>query len=93
MAPSRRATQAPPEFARTDPKLGTGHGEREISYITHTNFDRLHEQPDEIISIHYDSLSNLIAMGIIPRPHAPIPAPEPFPSNRGYVPDPPPELP
>jgi len=79
--------------ARIDPKLGTGHGEREISYVTHTNFDRLHEQPDEIISIHYDSLSNLITMGIIPRPHAPIPAAEPFPGNRGYVPDPPPELP
>ena len=76
------------------PKLGTGHGERELSHVTHTVFERLHTRPDEIISIHYDSLDNLMAMGIIPGPRAPIPSTDPFPgSTREYVPDPPPELP
>jgi hypothetical protein len=82
------------EQARVDPKLGTGHGERESSHVSHTDFERLHAQPDELISIHYDSFGNLIAMGIISGPHAPIPSADPFPgSTREYVPDPPPELP
>lgn len=99
-APSAPAASvAPAEAPRqarigVDPKLGTGHGAREISPVAHTLFDRLHEQPDEIISIHYDSLSNLIAMGIIPRPHPTVPGAVPFPrSTPAYVPDPPPEQP
>lgn len=73
-------------------KLGTGHGEREYSYVTDTQFVRLQSRPNELIRIHYDSLENLMAMGIIRRP--PLPQPpdaNPFPGSpmRQYVPDPP----
>jgi hypothetical protein len=74
------------------PALGTGHGEREYSYVAHTRFMRLHEQPDETVRIRYDSFEHLVAMGII-RTH-PYRGwePNPFPGAdpRSYVPDPPP---
>jgi hypothetical protein len=74
-----------------DSKLGTGHGAREYSYVTHTDFERLQPQPNEVIQIHYDSLDNLIAMGIVRRPPPAHPSPNPFPDspNDQYVPDPP----
>jgi hypothetical protein len=48
-------------------------------------------QPNEIIRIRYDSLDNLIAMGVIKRSRPLPPTADPFPgsSDRGYVPDPP----
>ncbi len=73
------------------PKLGTGHGEREFSYASHTEFSRMQTQPNEVIRIHYDSLDNLFALGIIKRPR-PLPAQaNPFPASPAerYVPDPP----
>jgi hypothetical protein len=77
--------------AELAPKLGTGHGEREYSYVTHTQFARLEPQPNEVVRIRYDSLDNLLAMGVI-RPERPLPpAVNPFPDapTPGYVPDPP----
>ncbi len=72
-------------------KLGTGHGEREYSYVEYTEFRRLQPEPDEVIRIRYDSLDNLVAMGIVGRPRPTPPAPNPFPGSqeRQYVPDPP----
>ena len=72
-------------------KLGTGHGEREYSYVSHTEFVRMRTQPNEVIRIRYDSLDNLVAMGVIRRPHPSWPAADPFPATPGetYVPDPP----
>lgn len=72
-------------------KLGTGHGEREYSRVVQTNFLRLQPQPNEVIRIHYDSLDNLFAMGILKRPAPWIPSANPFPASpeRQYVPDPP----
>lgn len=73
------------------PQLGTGHGVREYSYVSRTEFARLQPQPNEIVRIRYDSLENLLAMGIVPRPRpAPMPV-SPFPgSPQGpWVPDPP----
>jgi hypothetical protein len=76
-----------------EPKLGTGHGEREVSYVNHTEFARMQPRPNEVIRIRYDSLENLVAMGIIKRPHPPVPLPatNPFPASaeEQYVPDPP----
>jgi len=92
-APSDRAA-APllggSEFASPAPraKLGTGHGDREYSYVNHTEFARLQPQPNEIIRIRYDSLENLLAMGIVKRRPLP-PTINPFPASPGYVPDPP----
>lgn len=73
------------------PKLGTGHGEREYSRVEYTEFRRLLPEPDEVIRIRYDSLDNLVAMGIFGRPRPTPPAPNPFPGSRErhYVPDPP----
>jgi hypothetical protein len=86
---SGNVVNAPAALAR-GPALGTAHGEREYSYVAHTQFVRRQWQPDEIIRIRYDSLDNLIAMGIV-RPHRDAgPRPSPFPStDPQYVPDPP----
>jgi len=66
-------------------KLGTGHGEREASAATWTDFRRASATPSEMIAIYYDSRANLIARGIIPgRAQA---APNPFPGFR-FAPDP-----
>jgi hypothetical protein len=72
------------------PKLGTGHGEREYSYVNHTEFARMQTQPNEVIRIHYDSLENLFAMGVIKRPRPVPPTANPFPASpdQQYVPDP-----
>jgi hypothetical protein len=89
---SDRAAAAPPaSYARPEPKLGTGHGERESSYVSHTDFSRLQPQPNEVIRIRYDSLANLVAMGIMERPQRIVPiAGNPFPASaqQQYVPDP-----
>jgi hypothetical protein len=72
------------------PKLGTGHGEREFSYVNHTEFSRMQPDPNEVIRIRYDSFENLVAMGVIDRPR-PAPTINPFPDSpaQQYVPDPP----
>jgi hypothetical protein len=72
------------------PKLGTGHGEREYSYVNHTEFTRMQIQPNEVIRIRYDSLERLFAMGIVKRPRPVSPTANPFPASPGeqYVPDP-----
>jgi len=77
--------------AVTRPKLGTGHGARESSFVVNVEFERLQAQPNEVIRIRYDSLDNLVAMGIIERPHSIVPSTDPFPGSPepGYVPDPP----
>ena len=71
------------------PKLGTGHGEREYSYVNHTEFARLQAQPNEVIRVRYDSLDNLLAMGIVKRPRPVTPGANPFPASpeQQYVPD------
>jgi len=73
------------------PKLGTGHGARETSHVINTEFARMQPQPNEVIRIRYDSFENLLAMGIIERPHSTVPTANPFPASpvQRYVPDPP----
>jgi hypothetical protein len=87
------ATPSAPTLREAAPaaKLGTSHGAREYSYVDHTEFLRMQPQPNEIIRIHYDSLDNLFAMGIIKRPRLAPPASNPFPASpeQQYVPDPP----
>jgi hypothetical protein len=81
------AKRAAPQAAS---KLGTGHGERENSYVSHTEFERERSTPNEVIRIRYDSRENLIAMGVIPQYRTPQPTPRAFPDSPvGYVPDPP----
>jgi hypothetical protein len=73
------------------PKLGTGHGEREASFVSHTAFERMQSDPNEVIRIRYDSYDNLVAMGVIPRPLHGVAVANPFPASaqQQYVPDPP----
>ena len=75
------------------PKLGTGHGQREESTVSHTSFARQLSQPNETIRIRYDSRENLVASGVIRepviRPLPPAPNPFPLSDNVSYVPDPP----
>ncbi|MFI4867999.1 MAG: hypothetical protein ACHQDD_01435 [Steroidobacterales bacterium] len=72
-------------------KLGTGHGEREASSVVQTDFERLQSSPNELIRLRYDSVENLVAMGVIRAPSPLQPAPNPFPASplARYVPDPP----
>ncbi len=84
--------KAAPSFApRPAPQLGTAHGQRETSVVSHTSFVRLQAHPNEVIRIRYDSRENLIAAGVIREPAALLPVPNPFPqsANTSYVPDPP----
>ena len=72
-------------------KLGTAHGQRETSVVSHTRFTRLQAQPNEIIRIRYDSRERLIASGVIREPVRQLPSPDAFPESAraSYVPDPP----
>jgi hypothetical protein len=72
-------------------RLGTGHGQREQSPVEQTDFERLSDRPDELVRIRYDSMANLIAMGVIRGPRPAWPEPNPFPDSplARYVPDPP----
>ncbi|MEO8387657.1 hypothetical protein [Polaromonas sp.] len=72
------------------PRLGTGHGARESSVVSQTQFARLQAQPNEVIRIRYDSRENLIASGVIREPVPRVPSPNPFPQSGSfsYVPDP-----
>ena len=90
VAPAAPAPMQPSLSRAPAPKLGTGHGEREYSYVNHTDFMRMQSQPNEIIRIRYDSMDNLLAMGIIKRPRPVAPSINPFPVSpeQQYVPDP-----
>jgi hypothetical protein len=70
--------------------LGTGHGQREESWVQHVDFERESPRPNEIIRIRYDSFDNLVALGVIRPPPTPRTRPEAFPGEPlvGYVPDP-----
>jgi hypothetical protein len=86
----RRAYET--DSARVEPKLGTGHGAREWSEVSRTEFERAQSTPNETIRIRYDSRENLIAMGVIQEPVYRQPwrgSPNPFPERGGFVPDPP----
>jgi hypothetical protein len=88
--PAAIAQIGPPAEAAPAPKLGTGHGQREYSHVYYTEFARLQPQPNEVIRIRYDSLDNLLAMGIIKRARPAYPNVNPFPgSSQQFVPDPP----
>ncbi len=80
-APSRGEAQ----MKKAENRLGTGHGERISAPTQYTEFSRSSEAPAEIVTIYYNSRANLLAQGIIPRPHGHS-VPQAFPG--GFVPDP-----
>lgn len=86
-SPSAPAAQEAVGLARRmQDKLGTGHGERERSDVSFTQFRRASRQPDEILTIYYDRHENLVARGIIPSTPRFV-EPRPFPGVQ-FVPDP-----
>ena len=88
---SRRLFSSRLSGMESDPKLGTGHGQREGSHVENVDFERLRDTPDEVVRIRYDSRANLIAMGVIHSRSRPAGVPNPFPDSpvARYVPDPP----
>lgn len=93
-AESSARAQGAGSLARAAPapsaKLGTAHGQRETSVVSHTSFTRLQERPNEVISIRYDSRENLVAYGVIREQPVRPPIPSAFPQSDSvsYVPDP-----
>jgi hypothetical protein len=85
-ADARRADGPAAMKQEREEKLGTGHGERETSQVSYTDFRRASDHPAEVIAIYYDSYRNLIARGIIPPPSRMVP--NPFPAGGQFVPDP-----
>ncbi|WP_019466126.1 hypothetical protein [Dyella japonica] len=96
-APAAPAMQAPPVTnastpalaakARAEGPLGTGHGERENSVVSYTDFERASSSPNEVITVYYDTRERLIAQGVIPGDMPPPGTrPDPFPGH--FVPDP-----
>ncbi len=76
------------EALRRDERLGTGHGPREHSQVTYTEFNRDSDQPSEVVSIYYDSYMNLVSQGVMPKRPRYTTSPEPFPASARFVPDP-----
>ena len=89
-APMGGAGAAQNAMARAMPRreesLGTGHGAREESVVTYTNFERESSRPNEVDSVWYDSYNNLVARGVIVVPQPIRREPQPFPNE--FVPDP-----
>jgi hypothetical protein len=85
-ADSASSAAAPRAEASSQPRksIGTGHGRIESSQARHVEFERDTDAPVEVIAIHYDTYSNLVARGIIREDKF---WPAPFPG--GFVPDPP----
>jgi hypothetical protein len=80
------APKAESSLARSQERLGTGHGAREFAHVDETTFERASRRPAETVAIWYDSYTNLVEQGVIARPVVRT-DPQPFPGN--YVPDPP----
>jgi hypothetical protein len=82
-APAERDASAK---LKAEGRIGTGHGERETAPTRYTEFRRATRQPQEIISINYDSRAQLVSQGVIREAPVHHPNPRPFPG--GFVPDP-----
>ena len=71
---ARRASEAAADSAyggNSAPaqSIGTGHGAREWSPVSRTDFVRASRTPAQVLQLRYDDINNLVAMGVMPRPH------------------------
>lgn len=74
------------------PGLGTAHGDRQGSEVSQTTFKRSSSNPDEVVTVAYDTMANLVARGIAVRRYEDTRGePKAFPADRsdGFVTDPP----
>jgi hypothetical protein len=86
---SSLAAQAAARAADVGERLGTAHGQREVSQVQSVAFERASTTPVTLVELSYDSYPRLVAAGVIPQPTAQARA---FPGSndgRGYVADPP----
>lgn len=71
--------------------IGTGHGAREWSPVSQTEFVRASRSPAQVIQLRYDDYASLVARGVVPRYRDPYyprrDEPRAFPN--GFVADPP----
>ena len=67
--------------------LGTGFGQRERDQVRIVDFQRASSEPDQVITLYYDTRAHLVARGVLPPMTTSPRLPEPFPSR--FVPDPP----
>lgn len=74
--------------AQLGAKLGTGHGRSENSPAQQVRFERESTLPAQTVALQYDSLENLVALGVLPPPVIARREPNPFPALR-FAPDPP----
>lgn len=87
LASQENESASAPKRSLQRERLGTGHGEREYSSITYTDFRKATTYPSETLIIHYDRHENLVARGIVPT--APrVADPQPFPGGMRFAPDP-----
>ncbi|TXH73225.1 MAG: hypothetical protein E6Q88_05490 [Lysobacteraceae bacterium] len=54
---------------RAAQSIGTGHGSREWSPVSRTDFVRASRTPAQVLQLRYDDYDNLVAMGVMPRPY------------------------
>ncbi|MEH6420754.1 hypothetical protein [Pseudomonas sp. CGJS7] len=94
-APAPAATGSAREQAAADSmasqSIGTGHGAREWSPVSQTDFVRASRSPAQVIQLRYDDYYSLVARGVVPRHRDPYypgrGEPRAFPN--GFVADPP----
>ncbi len=82
-APAARESQAAAQ------SIGTGHGQREWSPASHTQFIRATRAPTQVSELRYDDYDTLVARGVLRpyRRYVPDSRPRAFPD--GFVADPP----
>lgn len=89
-APLGAARESAPADAAAQ-SIGTGHGSREWSPVSQTQFVRASRAPAQVIQLRYDDYTNLVARGVVPRYRDPSYSrngePRAFPN--GFVADPP----
>jgi hypothetical protein len=80
---------------RAEKSLGTGHGRIEQSETRYTDFQRASTTPEQVLTLYYDTYSNLLAMGVPVwrdggNRYSYKPQPRPFPRDPtlGFAPDP-----
>ena len=89
-APAGSADRAMASEAEAMPqRLGTGHGQREWAPVGQTEFVRATGSPQQVSQLRYDDADALVALGILPRYHAPYAGNSPRAFPNGFVPNPP----
>lgn len=69
--------------------IGTGHGQREWSPASHTQFMRATRTPTQVSELRYDDYDTLVARGVLPRYPRYLPDSRPRAFPDGFVADPP----